>query len=584
MKLTNIMKNFLFGLYSSLKRFPVTIGLSMAVATLLIIISEVQESSGYDSTTILNRIALVLALGIPLSLCIKLIFEKNEKINSISKALVWILGAASLILYYFFLIPDLKIVSGTRYIAISIALYLIFVILPYFYAGENLELYVIKLLTRFFITALYSAVLYLGMAAILFTINKLLSVYMPGKMYYYVWLIIAGVFIPSFFLAGIPTCRQQLDSADYPKLLRILLLYIVMPLITVYTAILYIYFAKIIITLKWPEGLVSNLTLWYSVISAGVIFLVSPLSSVNKWVKTFILWFVKLVLPILVIMFISIGMRIQQYGVTENRYFVVLLGLWVSGIMIYLNIAKSRRNIILPLSLAIIAVLSVCGPWSAYSISKYSQNKRFENIVTKNDMVKNNVIVKAPREVSNVDKAEISSILSYFSDKHSLNDVKYLPKDLTLDRMENIFGFTYQQPRYPDNNNGYFSYNAKMPDRPVDIRGYDYLFNFGNYQQQMSIKETSLEVKYSFKDKKLQVLFDGNEIYSGTLEKYIKQLHDKYPTGNTAEISNEDMTFTDGNEKVKLKYVISNIYGSQDKAMDKIKIDGVSFYVLIKVM
>ena len=79
------------------------------------------------------------------------------------------------------------------------------------------------------------------------------------------------------FLAGIPTKNEKLSLEDYSRLLKVLVLYIVMPLITVYTIILYIYFGKIIITRVWPEGLVSHLVLWYSVISAAVLFFITPL-------------------------------------------------------------------------------------------------------------------------------------------------------------------------------------------------------------------------------------------------------------------------------------------------------------------
>ena len=84
-----------------------------------------------------------------------------------------------------------------------------------------------------------------------------------------------------------------------------------MPIITVYTAILYVYFVKILITLQWPVGMVAHLVIWYSIISTGVIFLISPLIEGNKWVKNFIFWFTKLVIPIMIMMFVSLGIRIN---------------------------------------------------------------------------------------------------------------------------------------------------------------------------------------------------------------------------------------------------------------------------------
>ncbi len=583
MKLTNYIKKALTGLYSSLRRVPVTIALSAATAAMLIIVNELDPTASRAVIDMLKRIAMAIALGIPLSLCIKHGFERRSSGGTAALAVVHAAGAALLVLYYFFLLPDFKMVSITRYIAVSMALYITFVLLPYLYKRENFELYVMKLFIRFWVTALYSGVLFAGMSAILFTIDRLLQVHVDGKMYYYVWLVIAGVFASSFFLAGIPAFGQKLEREDYSKLLKILLLYIVMPLISAYTVILYIYFAKIIITLSWPQGLVAHLTLWYAVISAAVIFLTSPLAGVNKWVRMFIFWYTKLVLPILAIMFISIGIRINSYGVTENRYFVVILGLWVTGLMIYLNIAKNRRNIIMPVSLAVIAVLSVFGPWSAYSVSKLSQNMRFESILTKNDMIRDGLIARPAGAVSENDKIELSEILLYFSNNHSLKDLKHLPADFKLENMESTVGFPVQQRGYAPGTDGYISYNLGSFNKPVELKGYDYLFEFGTYKPETAIKSDSLEVRYNTGDTDFKVLVDDKEIYTKDLGSYAKQLHEKFKNDYNQQRSLEEMTFTDSNDRVDVKFIIRNVYGREDLQTGKVTLDGIEFYALVRV-
>jgi len=78
---------------------------------------------------------------------------------------------------------------------------------------------------------------------------------------------------------------QTFYVSSYPRLLKALLIYIVLPIIIVYTAILYAYFARIIITWQWPAGIVAQLVLWYAVMSAIVLFMISPISDDNRWVK-----------------------------------------------------------------------------------------------------------------------------------------------------------------------------------------------------------------------------------------------------------------------------------------------------------
>ncbi|MDD4360608.1 MAG: DUF4153 domain-containing protein, partial [Syntrophaceticus sp.] len=325
-----------------------------------------------------------------------------------------------LLLYYFFLLNTLDMVSITRYIGVSLALYLAFLFIPYLPRREQFEMYVIRLGTGFCITVIYAAVLYLGLAAILFTIDQLLGIQIAGKAYFYVWLFVACLFAPAYFLADIPLQDEQLEQKNYLKLLRVLLLYIVMPLLTAYTAILYIYFVKIIVVSEWPVGLVSHLVLWYGVIVTIVLFLISPIKDESKWTNGFLVWMPRVILPILVMMFISMGIRINAYGVTENRYYVIILGLWVFGIMLYYILTKKRNNIIIPVTLAVIALIAVFGPLSSYSISTLSQNNRLEATLLRNDMLQEGKIQAAAGDIPEKDKTEISRILDYFNDNHNL--------------------------------------------------------------------------------------------------------------------------------------------------------------------
>lgn len=327
MKIIDRLKVYITSLHASLKRFPIAIGLSTSAAIIMMILVHNEQSFNNDVQDILGRIVMVLALGIPVSLCSKLIFERKGSILPIAKAAIYLLEAACLVLYYFFLLKDLNMVTATRYIGLSLSLYLAFIFIPYFYGRDGFELYVIRLLGRFFTTVIYSVVLYLGTAAILFTIDKLLEIRIDEMVYIDVLFAVVGIFAHSFFLAGTPLYEEQFETSNYPKLLKVLVLYIIMPILAVYTAILYVYFAKIIVTLQWPIGMVAHLVLWYSVVCAVIIFFISPLYGENKWTRGFTFLLPKVIIPLLLMMFVSIGIRVKAYGITENRYFVILLGL-----------------------------------------------------------------------------------------------------------------------------------------------------------------------------------------------------------------------------------------------------------------
>jgi hypothetical protein len=576
-----LFKGILKGIKNSIKRFPLTICISMACVILLIYISEITPGANSDYIETLGRVTMTFALGIPLSLCIKLYFERSELYKDMSLYGSYIGGTVLLILYYFLLLTDVGMVSMSRYVAVSLILYLVFLFIAYLPSRQEFELYVIKVFTRFFTTVLYSLVLYLGLIAILFTIDKLLGINIRSELYYYTFLSVAGIFAPSFLLSGIPIKSEVLSLEDYSRLLKVLVLYIIMPLISVYTIILYVYFGKIIITRQWPEGLVSHLVLWYSVISAAVLFFITPLLDEKGWTKKYMSYFPKAILPLIAMMFISIGIRINAYGVTENRYYVVALGIWVFLVMIYFAFARRQRNIVLPVSLAIITFISVFGPISSYSISKHSQNKRLNQIFVKNNMIKDNKAVKASTVVSDVDARNVSSILNYFDRNHSLSDVKELPKDFKVDQMEKVLGIKYTDEYY-GNNNEYFSFNSAGSSELIDIRGYDYFSGPRNNGKEM-ITNTSLSINFDYDSSILKVTESGKDIYKVDLQIFADKLIGKYGFNQKGEsFPQEEMTFEDENDNVKIKIIFNNISGNKNSSSGKMESKNFDFYVLLK--
>jgi hypothetical protein len=580
MKILNVMNKTLVEIYKSVKRFPVTIALATAVVIVMIMISETGFNGRYDSPTLktLTRLAMVFALGIPLSLCIKLVFERVKQFSVSLKALIYILAAGALVVYYFSLLKDLEMVSMVRYVALSFALYLGFLFIPYINKKEDFELYIIKIITRFFITVIYAIVLFLGLAAIIFTIDELLGITIQSKTYYYTWLFIAGMFSPIFFLGGVPQFDESLEDYKYPNFFKILLLYIVMPLLSIYIGILYIYFAKIIITRTWPIGLVSHLVLWYSTLSAAIIFLIAPIKN-NIWVDKFTYFLPKLMLPILVMMFISMGIRINAYGITENRYFVMILGIWVFCTMLYISFRKVHRNVILPISLSIIAIISVFGPLSSFSVSKFSQNSRMTGILVRNEMLVDNKIIKPKADVSDKDKKEVSAILQYFERNHSLHDVKYLEKGFAIKDMDKTFGFTYKDPDQYNPNESYFAYNANQSPEALDISGYEYLFDMRTYKN--TLTHGDLKVEFIQQKGEVNIINVKNTLYTLKLSEIVENLKSKYPTDQS--IDQKEMIFNRENEFVKLKFVFFNIYGDYIQGEENMRINGGDFYVLVEL-
>lgn len=582
MKFLNKFKLIFLSLRQSFKRFPTTIGISSLLTISLIYFNENRS----DMTTLtqenLMRFNMILGMGILLFLCIDLLKENffNESKNK--TLLSYFIGVGILVLYYMFLLKEFEFVQMSRYVGSMIFLLLVFFYIPVIgNKDKNYEYRVLEIFGNFFETAIYSLVLLFGLFAIFFTVDSLFDVDINYKYYLYTFFVIFFMFAVSFFLSKLPEDGNTLDSKQFSGSMRILLTYIVIPLITIYTIILYVYFAKILITWEWPKGLVSNLVVWYTAVSIGVIFLISPIIETDKISRYFKVLFPKLVLPILLMMFLSIGQRISQYGITENRYYILVLGLWITLIMLYFSIKKPLRNILIPISLSLVVLNSVVGPLSSYSISKYSQNKRLNHILSVNSMISGDSIVKNP-DLSSEDQREISNILNYFDNYHDLDDVKILANDFETNDMEGTFGFKYNPNiwGYPADER-YFYYGAELIDNPIDITGYEQYIHVGSWNNDtIEISDISLtKNRESFillieRNNETIIEIDLRDIGLEVIEDFETDLeNEKY------QRHPDEMTYIIEENGSKVKFIFTNISGQEIDG--NIELKNIEYIILI---
>lgn len=577
----NRFKNTILNLKKSVERFPITIFLSTALVVLLIVFHERPHTLTQVQTDDFVRLNMLVGLSVLLSLCIGLLTEKELFTNTFKKVFSYVLGAIILLLYYFLLLPNFDFTPMARYIGFALLLIISSFYIPWIKRKENFEYYVIKVFSSLLVTFVYSGVLCFGLFAILFTTDQLFDLSIDGKYYYYIFLFVSLIFALALFLSKIPGSQDDLKDYSYSKSLKVLLLYIIIPLISVYTLILYVYFAKILITSQWPKGLVSHLVLWYSSISVGVIFLISPILKDNPVGRIFKNVFPKVIIPILAMMFVSIGIRMNQYGITENRYFVVLLGLWVLGIMLYYALAKKTKNIIIPITLSLTILIAILGPLSSFSFAINSQNNRFEEILLENNMLVDGTIV-ANSSISSQSKKEITNIIHYFESYHRFKDLKSLPENFTVSNMESVFGFAYNPYDYYQDQ--YFYHNLNTSGGlALDIANYDYYINISTWNEQI-ISAKDLDIKYNRNSNELTINQGEEVLLSQNVLDYVLDIYknsdiEVMKEGMTSSV--DDMSVEIENEKIKARLIFTSISGQVKE--DGIILESADMILLLKV-
>jgi hypothetical protein len=304
------------------------------------------------------------------------------------------------------------------------------------------------LFLRYLIAAFYAAALWVGLSIALFAVDKLFGVHVPGENYARLWAVFAFGFHPWFFLAGVPRDFAALDVLeDYPTGLKVFTQFVLMPLVAVYLVILTAYLGKVVITRTWPSGWIGYLVSAVSAVGVLALLLVHPIRerADSLWVNWYGRWWFVAILPPLVMLLMAVGKRVEQYGITEPRYFLLVLALWMLGLSVYYGVTASRNIKLIPLSLAFVTVLASIGPWDAYAVSRRSQVARLDRILRKNGLGRAGDAGRAPAggaAVSFEDRSQMSAILRYLHETRgavTLAAVMGLPVD-SVNAWEKIAG------------------------------------------------------------------------------------------------------------------------------------------------
>lgn len=569
-KVGETLREFLSSLGPTLERFWASVACSVFL-TWTLIRAIPDEVPGAGET--LARLSLGLAAGLLASWCTVLLWESlRPKGDPLEGNLLAAAVAAGVTWGTFTLLDGMAFVAVSRHTGILTFLFLSFFTVPHIKRDYGLDMYVVRLFLTAAVAVLFSAVLFAGLSIIIFTITSLFSVRISGYAYLKLWLTMAGTVAPFLFMAGIPSQGEKIDPKTYPPVLSSLMLYVITPLVTAYTGILYVYFAKILFTRQWPVGVVAHLVLWYTAATTAALFFIWPLSKKNEWAREFPSRFAKAVIPLLAMMFVSVGIRMRHYGITENRYYVVVLGLWILAVMVYLALTKKKgapsKSWVIPATLGIVTLLSVFGPASSFSVAIESQNKRLEKLCTPYGITKESPLpaVSIPKE----DQREIVAILDYFDEYHSLEDVRLLPEGFTWASFESMFGFSRGEVSHPE---PFHSFHYQAKSRGFDIAAYDYLFDLTEPQPKegttVDLTEGRIRVLYNVDTKALAITADGQTEWETTVGKLVSnmpfELNDEY--GRTV-LKAKQLVIKEGTPRINITLVFTSLWGVAETLED----------------
>ncbi|MFA5591850.1 MAG: DUF4153 domain-containing protein [Micavibrio sp.] len=268
----------------------------------------------------------------------------------------------------------------------------------------------------FFLALVGALILGGGVSIGLLAIHNLFDVRVPGIYYSHVWSFALLVYAPFNALSWMPE-RFDVEPAECRAApgLSFILNWILAPLAILYFVILYAYGLKIIMEWELPRGGVAYLVSGFGAL--GILFYVSgwALKEEGSILVRFLYrhFFKLLILPV-VLLCAGIYVRIDAYGVTVDRYLVVLLAVWFGSMAVLFTLRPQAPVKYLLGSILGLLLMASFGPWGMVSVSDRSQLARMTAILERNAMLENGAAVKAAQAVPVEDEASLSSIVDYF--------------------------------------------------------------------------------------------------------------------------------------------------------------------------
>jgi hypothetical protein len=350
------------------KRFPISIMLIMCLT-----VSLFAEDIGWLGEYTLEgifRLKIFLSIGALISVATVLWLEDfasyaKQQIITFFITLLW--GT-----YCLFFLIDISNQKTLEFYVIGLAIFLAILFASFLKKDKDKAFwnFSVNVTFQLGLALCFGTITFIGLAIANSAMETLFNV---SALYWYLLIICIALFAPVFFLANIPdkTVKHS-EKIALNKYLKILALYILLPLAAIYAVILYAYLFKIIFTWELPKGSVSYLVSVLALSGLLIITLIYPirLEAKNKFIASLHHYFSLIILPLLILMTVGILRRINDYGITISRCYVFLLNIWFYGIYAYLFIVKAKRIKWISISFAIIALLASVGFWNVSSFTK----------------------------------------------------------------------------------------------------------------------------------------------------------------------------------------------------------------------
>lgn len=221
-----------------------------------------------------------------------------------------------------------------------------------------------------------------GISLLVFSLHALFGMEISNKCYLYILALCNVCLVLLLFLGLLPEGEEKHNNHPQPNaFLDGIMHYLFLPLEIGYMVVLYLYAGSILASWELPTGWVS----WLVTIMMGGCIVIefglypTRMKKEKQADKLIARWLPILALPLLILMTVSIGRRLQDYGITINRLYLLTFNIWCYAVCIGLLINRARRISWIPISFACVFLLVSVLPVNYAGITRNTIHADIEN-------------------------------------------------------------------------------------------------------------------------------------------------------------------------------------------------------------
>jgi hypothetical protein len=363
------------------------------------------------------------------------LFAEGRRWSRIANALAAIAtGAAARALYHFYL------VFQTSELFLYPALLLILVLAPYLHKRADqaaLWQFGLRLGLAMLLATIAGVVFGAGLSSIIVTVEYLLDVQMPYDAHRYIGFTALGLIGPLYGLSLVPTdLEDEIDIDDHRNTLlergvSVLVNYVIVPLVVVYAVIIHAYAAKIAISMDLPRSEIGTIVCLFAAASVAAWIIAWPWREKGTWLlrQYTHFWFWLIPIPA-VLLSIAIFRRISDYGVTPERYGLILVVIWTAILFVYLLIRRKSADLRAVIGVpAILLLLGSFGPWGAYGVTARDHFVRLKQVFADANLPVDGTLDVTSLKLTDTQKQSVYSAIDALGEVNGLGAVVALLPD-----------------------------------------------------------------------------------------------------------------------------------------------------------